>query len=261
MTLHVSRRALPGLLGYSAAGLAGLIVLGPGELENIVRSPEALVRFSLLGLLWLLIGYVGLPRLVRAPRLRMAVRGVVVAVALAAALAPSFQTKTVNEDLPGLSAAAANTPSPTAALPTPTTPAPTTSAPTTPAPTTPAPTTSAPPTGTTGPVRLGEGPLRGINHRGAGTASLVRLATGAVVVRLEGLDVEGAPDVVVQLIPGADRERPTGDGETLGKLKGNRGNQNYPVPAGFAVKRGDWTVLLWCRAFAVPIANATVPVG
>lgn len=251
MTVSVSRRPLLGILGYAAAGVAGLIVLGPGEVENIARSPEALLRFGLLGLLWLLIGYVGLPRLVRAPWHRTAVRGVVVAVALGAALAPTFRTKTVNEELPGLTAAA-NTPAAT-------TPAPTSSAPTPSASTSTSPTPA--PTSGTAPVRLGEGPVRGINHKGAGTASLVRLATGAVVVRLEGLDVDNAPDVVVQLIPGADRERPTGDGETLGKLKGNRGNQNYPVPAGVDLKRGDWTVLLWCRAFAVPIANATVPLG
>ena len=41
-------------------------------------------------------------------------------------------------------------------------------------------------------------------------------------------------------------------------LKGNRGTQSYPVPAD-AATGGPLSVLIWCRAFAVPIAVA--PLG
>lgn len=242
-----ARRALPGALGYAVAGAVGLAVLGPGELENIARSPEALLRFAVLGLLWLIVGYGGLPRVVRRPRLRMAVRGAVVAAALGAALAPTLRTTTVNEELPVAVAA------PRSAAPTADTPGPPSSSP-------PAGPSSAPPAAAApGPTRLASGAIHGINHRGAGTAVLLRLADGSAVVRLEGLDVESAPDVRVHLVRGGDRQRP-GDGEDLGKLKGDKGNQNYSVPAGLTVSSGEWTVLLWCRAFAVPIANATVAV-
>jgi hypothetical protein len=58
------------------------------------------------------------------------------------------------------------------------------------------------------------------------------------------------------IVPGVGRERPDG-GTRLGHLHGNRGNQNYPVPAQIAPTR-PLTVLIWCRAFAVPVAAATL---
>ena len=100
------------------------------------------------------------------------------------------------------------------------------------------------------------GTLRGIDHRASGRVRLIPVSGGSSVVRLENLDVEPGPDYLVYLVPGAGRESPAG-GVQLAKLKANKGNQNYPVPRGTAVS-GPLTVLIWCRAFSVPIAAATL---
>jgi hypothetical protein len=104
--------------------------------------------------------------------------------------------------------------------------------------------------------QLAVGEIVGVGHRASGTAAVYRSGE-TVFVRLEDLDVQGAPDVFVWLVQGADRRHP-GDGVDLGALKGNRGSANYLVPAAAGVD-GDITVLLWCRAFGTPIAAATLP--
>ena len=47
-------------------------------------------------------------------------------------------------------------------------------------------------------------------------------------------------------------DRRVGD---LGGLKGNKGEQQYAIPAR-AVVRGRMTVVIWCRAFSVLFARA-----
>jgi hypothetical protein len=100
---------------------------------------------------------------------------------------------------------------------------------------------------------LTRGALAGIDHRASGGALLIRLSTGRLVVRLEGLDVEPGPDYEVHLVPG--RGARPGGGTRLAHLKANRGDQNYDVPAS-ARTTGQLSVLIWCRAFAVPVALA-----
>ena len=70
------------------------------------------------------------------------------------------------------------------------------------------------------------------------------------------------PGVAVSAIASAfvgpthDRSDPDG-GTRLNRLRGSRGNQNYPVPADVQLGRPP-TVLIWCRAFTGPVAAATL---
>ena len=103
-------------------------------------------------------------------------------------------------------------------------------------------------------MRISSGTLRGVGHDASGTASVYERPDGSRVVGLEAIDIEPGPDYRVFVVPGLDRESP-GDGLELDALRGNQGTQYYEVPSGTDVGPG-WTVLVWCRAFGVPIANA-----
>ncbi|MGA8844800.1 MAG: DM13 domain-containing protein [Nitrososphaeraceae archaeon] len=41
----------------------------------------------------------------------------------------------------------------------------------------------------------------------------------------------------------------------LGRLKGNIGNQNYPIPTGTDISKYN-TVLIWCHAYSVLFGSA-----
>jgi hypothetical protein len=101
------------------------------------------------------------------------------------------------------------------------------------------------------------GALDGIDHRAAGTARLYREPDGSLTLGLEDIDIQPGPDYDVFVVPGSDRQDKDG-GTRLDDLRGNKGTQYYVVPATVAVETGDWTVLVWCQTFDVPVANATL---
>ena len=258
---------LAALVGLPVAAFAAL---RPGPFTATVQSPAALLRIGILALAMTLLSR-GLRRVVDSAALRAAVLALPALAVLGLIVAPYFRDETVVEALPATVADLAGETG--SAVPTTVAgpgPAPTTTAAPAPAPVPPvastavpapvatapppAPVTTAPPA-SAGPVKVTTGTLRGIDHRASGEAALYRLADGTAFVRLEGIDVQTGPDYVLYLVPGADRERPD-DGISLGDLKGNQGSQNYALPAGVDLD-ARWTVLIWCRAFSVPIANAT----
>jgi len=102
------------------------------------------------------------------------------------------------------------------------------------------------------PATVAQGSFRSLEHTTTGSALLLRLPDGSLVVRLENLDTSNGPDVRVTLSPlPADRgDRDYGDHLDLGALKGNKGNQNYTVPPGTDVERFR-SVVIWCRRFSV----------
>lgn len=106
------------------------------------------------------------------------------------------------------------------------------------------------------PVRLAAGSLAGIDHEAEGGAALYSLPDGTALARLEEVDIEPGPDYRLYLVPGAGATTPDG-GVDLGPLAGNVGSSNYPLPTGTPTE-GEQTLLVWCRAFAVPIAAAAL---
>ena len=91
-------------------------------------------------------------------------------------------------------------------------------------------------TAVTGAVKIRSGNFHGADsfHKGSGQAIIYRSPDGSHLLRLENLDVTNGPDLHVVLSPHKSpdsRNDVTVDGYIdLGKLKGNKGDQNYDIP-------------------------------
>ena len=114
------------------------------------------------------------------------------------------------------------------------------------------------------PVTLATGSFVSHEHATTGRVRLIRLANGSAVVRLEGLATSDGPALEVWLTDQPVRADRSGwnvfdDGRyvSLGDLKGNRGDQNYPVPAGTDL-RGLTSVSVWCARFHVSFGAAAL---
>jgi hypothetical protein len=213
-------------------GLATLafVVTKLNAVRSAAESLQAVAILTAVGVAWLAFSFVLMPWLVRNQAARVVLSSAV-AIGLAWVLfANAYDDKKVVERLVGLEPRSVSTDSAMLDASTPTTiPA--------------------------APMRVRSAAFRGINHRATGTASIIRQPDGAFVVGLEDIDIEPGPDYRVFVVPG-DVTRP-GDGAIeLDKLRGNVGTQFYDVPRGVDPTDGEWTVLVWCRVFAVPIAAA-----
>ena len=211
-----------------------MAAIRPNAVRDLFSGTQAIAVTAGIVIGWLLLSRVVLPRLIRNGWLRVGVLSALAVGLVLVLILPTVVDKKVVEALPE----ARNT-----AQPEPETSETPDEKPVTPVP--------------SEPVALGTASLRGIDHDASGTVVLYERPDGSHFVGLEGIDIEPGPDYRVYVVPGANRESPGDDGVFLEDLRGNQGTQFYDVPAGTAVSPGDWTVLVWCRAFAVPIANAT----
>ncbi len=93
-------------------------------------------------------------------------------------------------------------------------------------------------------------------HRGSGTASVFTLPDGKQILRFENFSVTNGPALSVYLVRSADGNVDAGFLD-LGKLKGNKGNQNYEIPAGTDLREYG-SVIIWCVPFKVTFTTATL---
>jgi hypothetical protein len=110
---------------------------------------------------------------------------------------------------------------------------------------------------------LATGTFRGLDHDASGSASLVRV-DGTLYVRFEkDFQVLNGPDLLVYLSKhdaSSDASRFATGFVSLGELKGNRGSQNYAIPA--KVDPAEYrSVVVWCRRFNVGFAVAPLEQG
>lgn len=210
-----------------------MAAIRPNAVRDLVSGARAILVTLGIVVGWVVLSRVVLPRLVRNGWLRVGVLSALAVALVLVLILPTVVDKTVVEALPGsrgeqppaTADAGASTPD----------------------------TTAAP----VAPVAIASGALAGIDHHATGAAVLYERPGGSFVVGLENIDIEPGPDYKVYVVPGGGRQSPGDDGVLLDDLRGNQGTQYYTVPGGIDVSSGPWTVLVWCRLFAVPVANAT----
>lgn len=96
-------------------------------------------------------------------------------------------------------------------------------------------------------------------HKGSGQATIYRLADGSHVLRFAAFAVTNGPDLHVLLATNPMPESSSDLGEyiDLGSLKGNLGNQNYPLSADVDLSKYK-SVVIYCLPFHVVFATATL---
>lgn len=111
---------------------------------------------------------------------------------------------------------------------------------------------------------LASGELISHEHRTSGSVKVLQLADGTRTLRLENLDTSNGPDLRVWITDAPVKEGTAGwrvfdDGKfvSLGKLKGNKGDQNYALPAGLDLNRYT-SVSIWCDRFDVSFGAASL---
>jgi len=110
------------------------------------------------------------------------------------------------------------------------------------------------------PVILSTGTFVSGEHDTSGTALVVALPDGSLVVRFEDLDTSNGPDLRVVLSTDDASDAWKYDGRhILGELKGNIGDQNYTIPRDVDLTQFG-SVVVWCERFSVAFGAAPLDV-
>lgn len=116
----------------------------------------------------------------------------------------------------------------------------------------------------TGPVEELSGEFISHEHGTSGSVRVLRLADGSRVLRLENLDTSNGPDLKVVLsdapvLAGKAGWHVFDDNEhrKIANLKGNKGSQNYAIPADVDLAELS-SVSIWCDRFNVSFGAAAL---
>jgi hypothetical protein len=105
-----------------------------------------------------------------------------------------------------------------------------------------------------GPAALAKGNFKSLAHETKGLATIYKLADGKQTLRLTEFETSNGPDVHVYLTAaevekGSDAIKTAGFID-LGSMKGNKGDQNYDIPADVDLSKYK-SVTIWCARFGV----------
>lgn len=107
---------------------------------------------------------------------------------------------------------------------------------------------------------VASGQFASVAHEGSGDVRIFSTGeNGETIVRFENLDVLNGPDLRVLISKNTDIRSSNNLGEyvELGALKGNKGNQNYAVPANVDISEYK-SVVIYCKPFHVVFNSANV---
>ena len=112
-----------------------------------------------------------------------------------------------------------------------------------------------------GPMAVTIGNFKGLAHETKGTASIYQLPDGSRTLRLTEFETSNGPDVRVYLTAGDvekgnDAIKHAGFID-LGSMKGNKGDQNYAIPADVDLHKYK-NVTIWCARFGVNFGQAAL---
>ena len=112
-----------------------------------------------------------------------------------------------------------------------------------------------------GPMSITNGNFKSLAHETKGMVSIYQLADGKRTLRLTEFETSNGPDVHVYLTAaevekGSDAIKTAGFID-LGSMKGNKGDQNYDIPADADLSKYKH-VAIWCARFGVNFATASL---
>ncbi len=95
-------------------------------------------------------------------------------------------------------------------------------------------------------------------HKGSGQAKVLQLSEEQLLIRLEDFSVTNGPDLFVYLTkhPNPASSSDVQEGfVNIGRLKGNKGNQNYELPKDLDLNEFQ-SVVIYCKAFSTLFSSA-----